>query len=116
MIIQLDANLLVAALVLGLAMGLVFVLGRPRDEAIPRWLAHVIGTGMIYITFAALFLPVYHDPFPVVALGVLIVAAAVAPTAGRAWIYWQDHQSLKRARRDQDAVALVELEARRSGD
>ena len=116
MIIEFDAATLVAASILGLTMGLIFVLGRPRDEAIPRWLAHVIGTFCIFLAFAALYLVVRGQAQPVIDLAILILAAAVVPTAGRAWMYWQDHQQMQRAARDRDAVALAELQARKSVD
>lgn len=111
MIIEFDAPLLVASLILGLVMLVLWLALDPFSDRWPRWATYAIGTGCIYAAFVAV--QIVRIANPVLDLSVLIVAAMFAPTAGRAWMYWQAHEAARREARADEAVRLAELEARK---
>lgn len=114
MIIEFDAPLLVAALILGLVMLALWLALDPWSERWPRWATYAVGTGCIYVAFVAV--QIVRISNPVLDLTVLIFAAMLAPTAGRAWMYWQAHEAARREARADEAVRLAKLEARRRND
>lgn len=114
MVIEFDAPLLVSAVILALVMLALWLALDPRSDRLPRWLTYVIGVGCIYAAFVVL--QVVRIANPVLDLTVLIVAAMLAPTAGRAWMYWQDHEAARREERAAVAVREAELAARKAGE
>lgn len=99
------------ALIAGLFTAFMFVVLNPRSDRIPRWAAYVAGVSTILAAYALLRLLVYGDWRSVVELCIVILAVAIAPTVGRVWLLYQDHQTLKHQRLAQQDILLARAQA-----
>ncbi len=101
---------LVACLV-AVGMGMAHAGLRPGSDWLPRWAAYVIGVGIIFVGWMVWRGLICGDWRAVAELAGLIVAGAVAPTAGRAMRNYRHVQQWQAERRAAAEVRQARSEA-----